>query len=56
MMHISDMIWQKENGGATKETLYQCCIMRKVLHKEVATGGVFYFSLDSAIYKTNRTI
>ena len=31
------------------ETSHRCCIMRKVIHKEVTAGGRFDFFLDSAI-------
>ena len=36
-----------KNGGTTWETSHQCCIMRKVICKEVVAGGMFDFFLDS---------
>ena len=47
VVHANEVLWQRENGGTTWETSHQCCIRRKVIHKEVGAGG-FYFFLDSA--------
>ena len=35
------------NGGATWETSYRCCIMKKVIRKEVGAGGGFDCFLDA---------
>ena len=48
MVHAVEVFWQGENGGTTRETSHRCCIMRKVIRKEVGAGGMFDFSLDSA--------
>ena len=47
MVHANEVLWQRENGGTTRETSHQCCIMRKVIRKEVGAGGRFDFFLDS---------
>ena len=51
MVHANEVLWQGENGGTTRETSHQCCIMRKGIHKEVGAGGRFDFFLDSASNK-----
>ena len=46
-MHVDEVLCHGENGEATWETSHPGCIMRKVVSKEVATGGRFDFLLDS---------
>ena len=46
-MHVHQVIWHEENIGIIWEASHRCCIMRKVIHKEVTTGGRFNFFLDS---------
>ena len=48
-MHSDEKILHEESGRTTWKTSYRCCIMRKVISKEVATGGRFRFFLDSEI-------
>ena len=48
LIHVNEVIWHDENGGETWETSHQCCIVRKVIGKEVAIRGRFDFFLDSA--------
>ena len=43
MVHANEVLWHGENGGTTWEASHQCCIMRKVIHKEVGAGGRFDF-------------
>ena len=42
-MHSDERILHEESGGTTWKPLYRCCVMRKVISKEVATGGRFRF-------------
>ena len=49
-MNSDEVILQAESGGTSWKTSYRCCIMRKVISKEVATGGRFHFFLDSALW------
>ena len=46
-MEISLFGLSKVEGQHGKAS-YRCCIMRKVLHTELAAGGRFNFVLDSA--------
>ena len=46
MVHANKVLWQGEGGGPTWETSHQCCIMGKVIRKEVGAGGKFDFFLD----------
>ena len=50
-MHSDEVIWHEESGGTTWKTSHRCCIMRKVISKEVATGGRLHFFLDSVFSK-----
>ena len=43
-MHENQVNWHEENIGTIWETSHRCCIMRKVVHKDVTTGGRFDFS------------
>ena len=47
-MHASDLIQHEDTSGTTRETSYQCYIMRKAMSKEVGAGGRFDIFLDSA--------
>jgi len=49
LIHVNQVIWHEENIWTIWETSYRC-IMRKVIHKEVTTGGWFEFFLHWAIY------
>ena len=46
-MLVNRVIWHEENTGTIWEISHQCCIMRKVIHKEVTTGGRFDIILDT---------
>ena len=46
-MHVDEVLCHGKNGGATRETSHQSCIMRKVVSKKVTAGGRFDFFLDS---------
>ena len=46
-MHVDEVLWQGENGGTTRETSHQGCIMRTVVSKAVTAGGRLDFFLDS---------
>ena len=50
MVHANEVLWQGDSGGTTWDTSHQCCIMRKVIHKEVGAGGRFDFFLDSGLW------
>ena len=54
-MHLNEMIYYEENGRTTRETSYQCCIMRKVARLAVAVEGRLYVFLDSAV-RMSRTL
>ena len=42
-MHVNQVIWHEENIGTIWETSHRCCLMRKVIKKEVTAGGRFDF-------------
>ena len=42
-MHSDEVIWHEKSGGTTWNTSYRCCILRKVVSKEVAIEGRFHF-------------
>jgi len=46
-MPVNQVIWHEENIRTIWETSRRCCIMRKVIHKEVTVGGRLDFFLDS---------
>ena len=48
-MNANETIWPGENGETAWETSYRCCIMRKVIGKEMATGGRLHSFLDSVL-------
>ena len=48
-MHSDEVILHEESGGTTWKTSYRCCIMRKVISKEVAIGRRFRFFLHSGL-------
>ena len=50
-MHVDEVLCHGEDGGATRETSHQSCIMRKVVSKEVTAGGRFdfFWTLDNSI-------
>ena len=48
-MHVNQVIWHEENIGTIWETSHRCCIMRRVIHKEITAGGKFDFFLDSGL-------
>ena len=52
-MHGNQVIWFEENIGPKWETSRQCCVLRKVICKEVTAGGRFNFFLDSALASRN---
>ena len=41
-MHVNEEILHEEIGGKTWGTLYRCCMMRKVVCKEVTARGRFW--------------
>ena len=43
MLHENEVLWQGGNGGTAWETSPGCCIMRKVMRKDVGAGGRFDF-------------
>ena len=43
VMHVDEVLCHGENGGATWETSHRCCIMRRVVSKEVTARGRFHF-------------
>ena len=49
LMHANEVVWYEGNGGTKWETSNLCCIMRKVMLKEVAAGGRFEFFLGSTV-------
>ena len=42
-MHVDEVFYHGENGGATWKTSHRGCIMRKVVSKEVTAGGLTFF-------------
>ena len=42
-MHVNKEILHEENRRTTWETLHWCCVVKKVIRKEVTTGGRFDF-------------
>ena len=48
-MHVNQVIWHEGNIGTIWDTSYRCCIMRKVIHKEVTARGGFDFFVDSGL-------
>ena len=48
-MHVNQVILYEENIGPQWETSRQCCVMRKVICKEVTAGRRFNFLLDSVL-------
>ena len=42
-MRVNEMIWYSEAGEKAQETSCRCCIMRKIICKEVTTGGMCDF-------------
>ena len=48
-MHVNQVIWHEKNIGTIWETSHRCCIMRKVIHKEVTAAGRFDCFLDSSL-------
>ena len=53
MVHAYEVLWQGENGGTTWEISHRCCIMRKVIWKEMGAGGRFYFFLHSGLVESS---
>ena len=45
------MLWHEEDGGTAWETSHRCCIMRKVIRKEVGAEDLTF--LDSALKPAN---
>ena len=43
MIHVDEVLYNGENGGATWEASHRGFIMRKVISKEVTAGGRFDF-------------
>ena len=43
-MHVDEVLWHVEDGRMAWETSNRCCIMRKVIRKEVVARGRFAFS------------
>ena len=47
-MHVDEVLWDGEDwGGAAWESSHRCCVMRKVMRKEMVAGGRFDFFLGS---------
>ena len=42
-MHINQMIWHGENIGTIWEISHECCIMKRVIYKDVTAGERFDF-------------
>ena len=57
-MHVDEVLFHGENGGATWETSHQGCIMRKAVSKAVTAGGRydFFWTLECTIlaYKDHK--
>ena len=43
LKHVNEVVWHEENGGTIWEPSHRCCIVRKVIRKEVTAGGRFDF-------------
>ena len=48
-MHVDEVLFHGENGGAPWQTSHQGCIIQKVVSKAVTAGGRFDFFLESAL-------
>ena len=46
-MHVDEVLWHGDDAGTAGETLHRCCVMTKVIRKEVAAGGRFEFFLGA---------
>ena len=46
-MHVDEVLWHGEDRGTALETLHRCCVMRKVIRREVVARGRFDFFLRS---------
>ena len=55
-MHANEVSWHGEDGRTIWETSYRCCIMRKIIHKEVTTRGKLDLFLDSAIEGASKRL
>ena len=43
LIHVDEVLFHGENGGAIWETSHRDCTMRKVVSKEVTAGGRLNF-------------
>ena len=46
-MHVNQVVWHEKNIGTIWQTSHRCCVMRKVVLKEVTAGGRLDIFLDS---------